>query len=162
MSTLEAPTSTVEVPQGASEVSLGTLEAPPSMLEFSAAPQGIRSRLGAFFYSPEVPYGLALMRIALPIALLFAMVPRWPYAREIFSTDGAPISMWAAYETKPLIPDRNGTMAVATHSLLLLVLVTSCLGWCTRLSLTLATSTYIYLNMLDILGTMNKYSVIAG
>jgi hypothetical protein len=133
-----------------------------STLEIAVPREGWRTRIRDFFYTPEVPYGLALMRIALPIVLMFAMVPRWQYAREIFSTDGVPISLWAAYDTRPWIPNPSGTMAVAVHTVLLLALVTSCLGWCTRLSLILATSGYVYLNMLDIIGTMNKYSVISS
>jgi hypothetical protein len=133
-----------------------------STLEVAVPHDGWRTRARDFFYSPEVPYGLALMRMALPIALLFAMVPRWQFARELFSTDGAPISLWTAYDTRPWIPDPTGTMAVAVHTVLLLALVTSCLGWCTRLSLILATGGYVYLNMLDIIGTMNKYSCIAS
>ena len=53
-------------------------------------------------------------------------------------------------------------MAVAIASVVILTLITGCLGWCTRLSLGVCTTGYIYLNMLDIIGTMNKYTVIAG
>jgi hypothetical protein len=132
-----------------------------STLDVAVPRDGFRTRLRDFFYSPEVPYGLALMRIALPIALLFAMVPRWQFARELFSTDGAPITLWAWYD-RPSTPAPSGTLAVALHTVVLLTLVTSCLGWCTRLSLVLATGGYVYLNTLDVIGTMNKYSVIAS
>jgi len=133
-----------------------------STLQLAVPREGWRTRIRDFFYAPEVPYGPALMRIVLPIALLFAMVPRWQHAREIFSTDGAPISLWVVYDAHPWIPVPSGTMAVAIHTVVLLTLVTSSLGWCTRLSLILATGGYVYLNMLDIIGTMNKYSVIAS
>ena len=53
-------------------------------------------------------------------------------------------------------------MAVAIATVVILGLVTTCLGWCTRLSLIVTTTGYVYLNMLDIIGTMNKYTVIAA
>jgi len=128
-----------------------------------AAPRkGFRARVRDFFYTPEVPYGIALARIMLPLVLLFVMVPRWHFARELFSTDGAPISLWDAYGTHPWVPNPSGAVAVAIHSLVILTLVTSCLGWCTRLSLILTTAGYVYLNMLEIITTMNKYSAISS
>ena len=133
-----------------------------STLEVAVPREGMRARIRDFFYSSEVPYGVALMRIVLSITLLFVMVPRWSFARELFSTDGAPITLWDAYNTRPWIPNPSGAVAVAVNSVLVLTLVTMCLGWCTRLSVILTTGGYVYLNMLDIIGTMNKYSVIAS
>jgi hypothetical protein len=133
-----------------------------STLEVTVPPQGIRARVRDFFYTPEVPYGVALVRIVLAFALLFAMVPRWYFARELFSTDGAPITLWDSYNAFPLFPTPNGTVAVAIHSLMILTLVTMCLGWCTRLSLMLTTCCYVYLNTFDTIGTLNKYSCIAS
>lgn len=126
------------------------------------AQQGMRARVRDFFYASEAPYGVALMRILLMFTLLFVMVPRWYFARELFSTDGAPITLWDAYHTHPWIPNPTGAVAVALTSMVILALVTALLGWCTRASMILATFGYIYLNMLDIIGTMNKYSVIAA
>ncbi len=128
----------------------------------SQPPRGILGRLNAFFYSEEVPYGLALMRISISIALLLAMVPRWAYARELYSSDGAPVGVWTIYGQKPLFTEPSAEAAIAIHSVLLLACLTSCIGLCTRFSLILATAGYIYLNSLDTLGTMNKYSVIAS
>jgi hypothetical protein len=128
----------------------------------SQSPRGILARLNAFFYSEEVPYGLALMRISISIALLLAMVPRWAYARELYSSDGSPVPVWEIYGLKPLFSEPSAEAAVAIHSVLLLACLTSCLGWCTRFSMILATAGYIYLNSLDTIGTMNKYSVIAS
>jgi hypothetical protein len=128
----------------------------------STSQRGIRAQLHDFFYAEEVPYGLALLRIFISIALLMAMVPRWPYARELYSTDGAPVPVWTIYGHAPVFPEPSGAAAVAIHSVLILALVTSCLGWCTRFSLIVASAGYIYLNALDSLGTMNKYSVIAS
>jgi hypothetical protein len=122
----------------------------------------LRTALGDFFYADEVPYGMALMRISISIALLLAMVPRWAYARELYSSDGSPVPVWAIYGHAPLFPEPSGAIAVAVHSVLLLALVTSCLGWCTRFSMILVTAGYVFLNSLDTIGTMNKYSVIAS
>ena len=41
-------------------------------------------------------------------------------------------------------------------------MVASSLGWCTRASLIVATGGYVYINLLDILGTLNKSSAIAA
>ncbi len=128
----------------------------------SQPPRGILSRLNAFFYSEEVPYGLALMRISVSIALLLAMVPRWAYARELYSSDGSPVPVWEIYGLKPLFAEPSAEAAIAIHSVLLLACLASCLGWCTRFSMILAAAGYIYLNSLDTIGTMNKYSVIAS
>lgn len=132
-----------------------------STLDAATRPRGLRAQIREFFYAPEVPYGTALLRISLPIALLFAMVPRWSHARELYSSDGAPVMLWTAYNTVPLIPPPSGEAAVIIHTIVILTLVTTCFGWCTRVSLILATSGYVYLNVHDIIGTMNKYSVIA-
>ena len=69
---------------------------------------GMRDRVREFFYAQEVPYGIALVRILITFTLLFVMVPRWCFARELFSTDGAPISLWDAYSTHPWVPNPNG------------------------------------------------------
>jgi hypothetical protein len=132
-----------------------------STLPMALPRAGLRAHIREFFYQPEVPYGIALARIVLPLVLLFAMVPRWYFARELFSTDGAPILLWEAYGVHPWLPTPSGAVAVAINSLLILTLVTSSLGWCTRLSLMLTTCGYVYLNTHEIIGTMNKYSVIS-
>jgi hypothetical protein len=42
-----------------------------------------------FFFAQEVPYGMALVRMTLPLVLLVDVVRRWPFARELYSRDGA-------------------------------------------------------------------------
>jgi hypothetical protein len=115
-----------------------------------------------FFFAEEVPCGLALARIVLPLVLLLVMVPRWFHARELFSSDGAAAPLAINYGIPDMVPVPNGTMAVAMTTLLVLTLITSSLGWCTRLSLVIATVLYVWLNLLDCLGTLTKYSVIAS
>jgi Vitamin K-dependent gamma-carboxylase len=124
--------------------------------------RGFRAQFREFFYAEEVPYGLALLRILISIALLLAMVPRWSYARELYSSDGAATPIWNVYAHAPLFPEPSGEAAVAIHSVLILALMTSCLGWCTRFSMMVVSASYIFLNLLDSVGTMNKYSVIAS
>ncbi len=133
-----------------------------STMPIAAHPEGLRASIREFFYGLEVPYGLALARMTLPLVLLFVMVPRWHFARELFSTDGAPISLWDAYHTHAWIPTPNGTVAVAIHSLVILTLVTASLGWCTRVSLIVSVFGFVYLNMNEIIGTMNKHTVISS
>src|SRR3972149_7802799 len=122
---------------------------------------GPHSALGRFFYEREVPFGMALVRIFLPIGILLAMVIRWSHARELYSADGAPAPLAFTYGYPGFLPELPGGLVVAMHSVLILVLVTSMVGWCTRWSLLATTVLYTYLNMHDSLGTMTKYSVIA-
>ncbi|HET6323292.1 MAG TPA: HTTM domain-containing protein, partial [Planctomycetaceae bacterium] len=128
----------------------------------SATQGGMRARIHEFFYANEVPYGLALLRILISLSLLLAMVPRWSYARELYSSDGAAIPIWTIYAHAPLFPEPNGEVAVAIHSVLIFALIAACLGWCARFSMIVVSASYILLNSLDTVGTMNKYSVIAS
>ena len=58
-----------------------------------------------FLFAEEVPYGLAIVRMLLPLALLAAVIPRWFHARELFSVDGAPAPLWYAYGQATLFTD---------------------------------------------------------
>jgi hypothetical protein len=122
----------------------------------------VGSALREFFHGTETPYRLALVRICLAFTLLFPTAYRWFYAREIFSTDGSGLSLWSIYGSQLPWLEPSGTVVVAIDSIVILALVTSCLGWCTRLSLVLATVGYTYVNMLDILSSLNKSSAIAS
>lgn len=119
------------------------------------------TKLGRFFYSQEIPYGMALVRMVLVIAVMMAMVPRWSRARELYSADGAPAPLALTYGVPGFLPELPGSAVVAMHSVLVFALVTSLIGWRTRLSLWIVTILYTYLNMHDSLSTMTKYSVIA-
>lgn len=132
-----------------------------SSLPASPEPQGLRQRLTEFFYAEEIPYGLALVRICLSVSLLVSMLPRWVDAREMFSTDGASTPLWMLYGYMNLLPEVPGAAAVVMHSLLLFFLVCSALGWQTRLSLIATTVLYTWLNLLDSISTMTKFSVMA-
>ncbi len=122
----------------------------------------ISARIREFFYREEVPFSLALVRITMPLVLLLVMIPRWFNARELYSSDGAPCPLGFVYGWPDLLPTYSGEVVVVLHSVLILALIASCIGWCTRLSLGISTVLYIYLNMLDSVSTITKYSVIAS
>lgn len=121
-----------------------------------------RNSLSEFFFAEEVPYGLAMARMLLPLVLLLVMVPRWYHARELFSLDGAAAPLADNYGYFDFLPVPGGTLAVALATMLVLTLLTSSLGWCTRLSLCVSLVLYTYLNLLDCLSTLTKYSAIAA
>jgi hypothetical protein len=121
-----------------------------------------RNAFSEFFFAEEVPYGMAFVRMLLPMVLLLVMVPRWIHARELFSLDGAAAPLADNYGYFDFVPVPGGTLAVALATLLVATLVTSSLGWCTRLSLCVSLILYTYLNLLDCLSTLTKYSAIAA
>lgn len=126
------------------------------------APEGLAARVKQFFYAEELPYALALVRIALPLVLLIDFIFRWPWARELYSTDGAPAPLSINYGYGAMLPEFPGAVAVALYSLMGLFLVTSALGWFTRVSMVAATVLYFYFPMLDTASTATKYTVIAA
>jgi hypothetical protein len=126
------------------------------------SPDAKRNSLTEFFFAEEVPYGMAIARMMLPAVLLLVMVPRWFHARELFSLDGATAPLADNYGYFDFLPVPTGPLAVALATLLVLTLVTSSLGWCTRLSLCVSLVLYTYLNLLDCLSTLTKYSAIAA
>ncbi|MDA0283605.1 MAG: HTTM domain-containing protein [Planctomycetota bacterium] len=121
-----------------------------------------RNAFSEFFFAEEVPYGMAFVRMLLPMVLLLVMVPRWIHARELFSLDGAAAPLADNYGYFDFVPVPGGTLAVALATLLVATLVTSSLGWFTRLSLCVSLIIYTYLNLLDCLSTLTKYSAIAA
>lgn len=119
-------------------------------------------RLRTFLFAEEVPYGLALVRILLPLALLVDLVYRWPFVRELYSADGATAPIWNTYGMSSPIPEFPGAVAVALFTLLMATMVTTSLGWMTRISATIATVLYVYFQTLDSIGTITKYTVIGS
>jgi hypothetical protein len=123
---------------------------------------GLRERVHEFFFAEETPFGLAILRILISIACLLVTVPRWIYSRELYSLDGAPAPLADSYGFFDFLPIPSGGVAVALMTLLTFVCVTACIGWCTRISMVIAAVLYTYLNLLDSLSTMTKYSVITS
>lgn len=123
--------------------------------------QGAPAQLRAFFESPETPYAVALVRIVMPWTLLLAALPRWRFARELFSLDGAPTPLWVTYDQDHFLPILPAPLAVGLFTLLICCLVTLSLGWRTRLSAWTCALLYPYFGMVDSVSTMTKYVVIA-
>ena len=121
----------------------------------------LSTRAERFFFEEEVPYGLALCRICLPIALLSMALPRWSTARELFSIEGATAPLAIGYGYLNLLPEFSGSVAVAIFSAMVMALVCASIGWCTRASLIVSNVLFTYFCMLDCVSTMTKYTVIA-
>ncbi|MCX7421222.1 MAG: HTTM domain-containing protein [Planctomycetia bacterium] len=122
----------------------------------------LRDRLHEFFFAEETPFGLAVLRILIGIACLLVTAPRWIYTRELYSLDGAPAPLADNYGFFNLLPIPSGGVAVALMTILTFACFTTCIGWCTRISTVIAAVLYTYLNLLDSLSTMTKYSVITS
>jgi hypothetical protein len=129
---------------------------------FGEAHPSLRARVAKFFFAEETPFGLALVRICICIACLLVTVPRWIHTRELFSSDGAPTPLAVNYGYYDLLPIPSGSVAVALMTILSFCCVTACFGWWTRTSLWISAVLYTYLNLLDCLSTMTKYSVITS
>lgn len=127
----------------------------------SAAPRAWKQQLNHFFYQEEVPYGLALVRMALPMVMLFMIGVRWPVTREIFSADGSPAQLSVGYGFGNMFPEFSGPVAVALMSLLVFSSITASIGWCTRPSMIITFVLFTYFCWMDSISTTTKYTVIA-
>ena len=123
--------------------------------------ESLGKRTERFFFDEEVPYGLAMCRIFLPLALLSMAVPRWATARELFSIEGATAPLAVGYGYLNLLPEFSGSVAVGLYSAMVMALVCAGIGWCTRASLIVSNVLFTYFCMLDCVSTMTKYTVIA-
>jgi hypothetical protein len=115
-----------------------------------------------FFSRNETPFGLACLRIQLPIMLLTAAGHRALRIRELYTTDGAPTPLWTNFNTPDFLPIPSPTWGVALFVCYLLSLLTSSAGFFTRTSLLAATVLNTYFGLLDSISTMTKYIVIAS
>ena len=123
--------------------------------------ESLSKRTERFFFEEEVPYGLALVRIFMPLALLSMALPRWSTARELFSNEGATAPLALGYGYLQLLPEFSGSIVVGLYSAMVMALVCASLGWCTRTSLIVSNVLFTYFCMLDYVSTMTKYTVIA-
>lgn len=126
------------------------------------ANKSLTTSVREFFYAEETPYGLAIVRICLPLILLCVVIPRWIHARELFSTDGAAAPLALNYGVLNFPPEPSGVLAVAMMTALVFSLIATSIGWHTRLALVISWVLYTWLNMLDCLSTFTKYSVISS
>ena len=127
----------------------------------STSIQRLRQGVSDFFYRQEVPFGLAIVRMFLPIAILLPTLQRWTYVRELYSTDGAPAQISIGYGYGTLFPEFSGGVAVALYTALIVFLITSSIGWMSRISVPAATILYTYFTWIDSISTITKYTVIA-
>ncbi len=118
--------------------------------------------LKTFFFEEQVPFGAALTRIFLPLTALAPMLMRFPRVRELYTTDGTPVQMFELFGQGEVLPVLSPTPAIMLYSLMVFCLLCSSIGWNTRFSLAAGVSLYTYFNLLDSVGTMTKYSVIAA
>ena len=77
--------------------------------------ESLAKRTERFFFEEEVPYGLALVRISLPLALLTMVLARWSAARELFSSEGATAPLAVGYGYLTFLPEFSGSVTVAGH-----------------------------------------------
>lgn len=125
----------------------------------TAAGNTVMKRLQEWFYAKETPYSLALIRILFPLAMLVAVVPRWFHVRELYSTDGAPTPFWTGYGYPDLLPIFSPEIAMGLYTAMVFLLIAACIGWKTRVSLSLLMFLIPYFGMLDTLSTLTKYTI---
>jgi hypothetical protein len=113
-----------------------------------------------WFDRRDTPYALALVRIALPMALLVGVIPRWFHVREIYSSGGSPAPFWENFGHLNLLPILPPVAAIALYSAMAFCLMAISLGWQTRLSCLVVALLYPYFGLIDSLGTTSKYTVI--
>ncbi len=127
----------------------------------SAQAHSVRNPFHRFFFAKEVPYGLAIVRMLIPLVLFGTVCTRWSFSRELFSADGAPAplgDLFGFYNFLPFIP---GTLAVGLFAALGFFLICSCIGWMTRFSLIASVILYTYFCFMDCISMTTKYSAIA-
>lgn len=112
-----------------------------------------------FLFAPESPRPWALMRIVLAATLLWEVLPRWPYAVELYSSAGFsyPAFPSAWFQPESLCP----LATLILHSTLVGVLVMLLAGWLSRLSSFVAFCLIGWFALLDAAGTMTKYTAIS-
>lgn len=136
-----------------------------------------------FFFAPESPRVMALIRIVLGATLVCDAAAHWRYAVELYSTFGPPMPLFirqledapekeiaaataansAARRVEPLVPVPvpGPDIALLVHTLLVFALLSVTLGWHTRGSLAASIVLSLWLGPLDLPGTFAKHSVIA-
>jgi hypothetical protein len=132
----------------------------PALAPFTLAPATWRTRISEFFFAQEVPYGMAILRMLAPLALSGNLIRRWPWVRDIFSSDGAPAPLADNFGHFNMLPVFSGTVCVALYALMVLAMVTMAIGFRTRLSIILFGTLYWYFSIMDSVSTITKYSVI--
>lgn len=127
----------------------------------STSTSSVWTRIEAFFFTEERPVGLSLVRIMLPLVLLIPTLHRVFHVREFYSLAGSPTPLWNNYGQPNYLPIPTPPVAAGLYALLILALISSSLGWRTRLSLLIAGVLTAYFGMVDLISTMTKCTVVA-
>ena len=106
-------------------------------------------RVQKFFFDEEVPFGLALCRICLPLVLMGMVFPRWPVCRELYSADGATGQLSVGFGYIDMLPEFSGTVVAALYAVLMFAMVTLSIGFCSRISALIVCVLMTYFSMLD-------------
>ena len=123
-----------------------------------------QQKLKQFFFSEEVPFGFALMRITLSLVLLQGVWARWPHCIDLYSSEGTPFSLIDnyGYHAWNFLPPMPPFWAACCMTLLVLFLISSCVGFCTRISLLGALFFHTYFAINDLTSSITKFSVISA
>ena len=124
--------------------------------------ESLSDRFHHFFYDREVPYGLAMCRICLPLVLTGWVLPRWFVCRELYSSDGSTGQLSNGYGYIDLLPEFPGGVVAALYALMLFFMLTMCIGWRTRFSALMTCILFSFFCSLDCVSSMTKYTVIAS
>jgi hypothetical protein len=141
------------------------LTAPATFSESPLAPSTLswgrwKEGLNRFFFAEEVPYGMAIVRMIVPMSLMGNLIRRWPWVREVYSSDGAPSPLAENFGYMGFLPEIAAPLAVALFTLMMFALVSASIGLLTRTSLIIGAALYFYFSMMDSVSTITKYSVI--
>ena len=137
----------------------------------------------AFFFAPESPRVVALVRVTLGLVLFANTLWHWRWAIELYSTFGPPIPTFVRkieaqfdepdvrveFRRHPLprvepillAPIPSPTVCVLAQSLLIFALASVTLGWRTRTSLAVALLLALWLAPLDVTANFGKHFVLA-
>ena len=127
----------------------------------SSSEQSLWTRAEAFFFAEERPVGLALVRILLSLVLLIPVLHRIFRVRELYSLDGSPAPLWDSYGQPDFLPIPTAPVAAGMYAVLILSLLSACVGWRTRISLLISGLLLPYFGMLDLIGTMSKFTIVS-
>ncbi len=114
--------------------------------------------MNRFFFAPDNPRRLALVRIAVGLVLLIDALSHWRYAIELYSQFLPVVAVFPLAQLPLPVPPP--ALAVLLDSALVFFLAAATLGWKTRTSLVSALVLSLGLGLLDHAGTFAKYSVL--
>jgi hypothetical protein len=120
----------------------------------------IKQKIEQFFFAEEIPYGFALMRMMLPVVLLQGVLARWRFCEDLYSTNGVTVSLMENYYYNNLLKPFSPFTTACLMSMLVALLVTSCIGWHTRVSLIGAFCIHTFFACNDMATSMTKFTVI--